>query len=253
LALVARTAVTDVGALAWLALAFAALLVGFAKTAIGGAASISVAVFATVTQARASTGALLALLLVGDVVAVLSYRGHAQWGMLLRLLPAVVVGVVAGAIFVERVDDTVMKRTIGVILLFLVAVGIWQRGRVRDGPTLASHQATGGYGVLAGFTTMVANAGGPVMAMYLLAARLEVLRFLGTTAWFFFLVNLIKLPFSIRLGLVTRSSLLLDITLVPLVLVGTVVGRFVIRSIDQGRFETLVLVFTVVSTVPLLV
>jgi uncharacterized membrane protein YfcA len=107
--------------------------------------------------------------------------------------------------------------------------------------------------VLAGFTTMVANAGGPVMAMYLLAARLEVLRFLGTTAWFFFLVNLIKLPFSIRLGLVTRSSLLLDITLVPLVLVGTVVGRFVIRSIDQGRFETLVLVFTVVSTVPLLV
>ena len=102
----------DLGPAGWALLAVAAVLVGFAKTAVGGVAAISVAVFAAVLPARESTGVLLPLLLVGDVVAVRSYREHAHWGTLLRLLPAVVVGVLVGVVFVDRVDDTVMRRTI---------------------------------------------------------------------------------------------------------------------------------------------
>src|SRR3954471_11876237 len=117
------------GAASWALLAVAAVLVGFAKTAVGGVGSLSVAIFAAVLPARESTGVLLPLLLVGDVVAVRSYRAHAHWGTLLRLLPAVVVGVLVGVVFVDRVDDTVMRRTIGVILLGLVLVHVVLRRR----------------------------------------------------------------------------------------------------------------------------
>jgi len=108
-----------------------------------------------------------------------------------------------------------------------------------------------GYGSAAGFTTMVANAGGPVMSLYLLTMRLAKLAFLGTAAWFFFLVNCFKVPFSIGLGLLTWDSLALNLVLVPGVAVGAVIGRRVIGRIEQSTFEWLVLVFTAVSAVNL--
>ncbi|WP_143447696.1 sulfite exporter TauE/SafE family protein, partial [Kineosporia sp. R_H_3] len=110
-------------------LVVAAVLVGFAKTAIGGVASISVAIFAATMPARESTGVLLPLLILGDVFAVWSYRKHAHWRTLLRLMPTVVVGILLGAVFVATVDDTVMRRTIGVVLVLLVAVNLWTRSR----------------------------------------------------------------------------------------------------------------------------
>ena len=108
-------------------LALGALLVGFAKTAVGGVGAISVALFAAVLPARESTGALLPLLIAGDVFALQAYRAHAQWGRLLRLFPSVAVGVVAGAAFVSLVDDDTMRRTIGAVLLGLVLITLWRR------------------------------------------------------------------------------------------------------------------------------
>jgi len=236
-------------------LGVAALLVGFAKTAIGGVASISVAVFAAVLPARESTGVLLPLLMVGDVVAVASYRAHADWRVLVRLFPSVGVGIVAGTVFVAHVDDDVMRRTIGAVLVVLVGVHLWTRRR--PAPPAAStrlrrHALAAAFGLLAGFTTMVANAGGPVMSMYLLAARFPVHQFLGTAAWFFLAVNVAKVPFSVGLGLITVPSLTLDLVLAPAVVVGALVGRRVARHIAQGLFDRLVLVLTVVSSVYLL-
>ena len=246
----------EVSGHALVALGVAAVLVGFAKTAIGGVGLVSVALFATVLPARESTGALLPLLLVGDVVAVLLYRRHASWPALLRLLPAVGVGVLLGAVFIARVEDTTMRRTIGGVLLALVAVHLARArgpaGREPRGAEPRRPRAAPAFGALAGFTTMVANAGGPVMSLYLLAARLDKLAFLGTAAWFFLLVNASKVPFSVGLGLVRPESLLLDAALAPLVLVGAVAGRWLVRRVDQARFEQLVLLATVVASVNLL-
>ena len=113
--------------------------------------------------------------------------------------------------------------------------------------------ARGFYGVLGGFTTMVANAAGPVMSMYFLAARLPVQVFLGTAAWFFAAVNVAKVPFSIGLGLITPSGLLIDVILVPAVVVGALVGRRIASVISQRLFEQTVIVLTVVGAVYLLV
>lgn len=240
----------------------AALLVGFAKTALGGVAAISVAIFAAVLPARESTGTLLPILLVGDLLAVHAYRRHVDWGILLRLFPAVGVGVVVGAAFVGRVDDLVMRRTIGAILVLLVVVHLLSGWRTRRAEARSGEPAApspwrrrgivAGAGLLAGFTTMVANSGGAVMSIYLLSTGLAVLGFLGTTAWFFFVINLFKVPFSIGLGLLSVDALLLCAALSPAVLLGAVVGRRVITRISQERFEGFVLVLTVLSGLNLL-
>ncbi|MDY0908326.1 sulfite exporter TauE/SafE family protein [Microbacterium sp. CFBP9034] len=239
---------------AWALLGVAALIVGLSKTAVPGAGTIAVAIFAAVLPAKASTGTLLLLLIVADLFAVTMYRRHANWRVLLRLAPAVVVGVLLGVGFLAVADDAWVKRTIGVILLVVITLTLLRRraGKVvsEEGP---HRVAAATYGTLGGFTTMVANAAGPVMSMYFLAARFPVKEFLGTAAWFFAIVNLFKVPFSIGLGIITVPGLLLDLVLVPVVVVGALVGRWLADRLDQRLFERLVIAFTIVGAVYLLV
>jgi hypothetical protein len=236
-----------------LVLVAAAALFGFSKTAVGGVGLIGVAIFAAVLPSRLSTGVVLPLLLVGDVVAVRTYHAHADWKALSRLIPAVAVGVGLGVFFVSRVDDTVMRRAIGALLIGLVALHLLVQRRSRSADSARPKPwAAWGFGSMAGFTTAVANAGGPAMQLYLLSARYSVLGFLGTTSWFFFVVNLLKVPFSLGLHLISPSTLLLDLLLAPAVLAGTWLGRAVIPHIKQELFERLVLLTTVLAGLNLL-
>ncbi|MFD0228645.1 sulfite exporter TauE/SafE family protein [Streptomyces hirsutus] len=261
------------------ALAFAALLVGFSKTAVSGANTVSLALFAAVLPARASTGVLLPILIAGDVLAVLTYRRHAHWPTLWRLFPAVAAGVVVGTFFLMWADDEAVGTSIGAILLLMAAVTVWRR-RAADRAAQAAVDAEGdpggrsgrsgrsgpeeitsragrikarSYGVLGGFTTMVANAGGPVMSLYLLSAGFRKLGFLGTSAFFFLIVNTSKVPFSVGLGLIDAESLLLDAALVLFVVPGALLGKWAVSRINQRLFERLVIAATVVGGVQLLV
>lgn len=242
----------DLGAVAWTLIAIAGLIVGISKTALPGANTISIAIFASVMPAKQSTGALLLLLIVGDMFAVWTYRRDADWRTLLRLTPAVVVGLVAGAAFLAFADDSWVQKLIGAILLALIAVTLLQR-RKNPASGETSRLARAGYGSLGGFTTMVANAGGPVMSMYFLAARFSVKQFLGTAAWFFAAVNLCKLPFSIGLGLITVPELLMDLLLVPAVVIGAFFGRWIANRISQKLFDNIVVVLTIVGSIYLIV
>ncbi|MFF4760299.1 sulfite exporter TauE/SafE family protein [Streptomyces sp. NPDC001292] len=240
------------------ALAFAALLVGFSKTAVSGANTVSLAVFAAVLPARASTGVLLPVLIAGDVLAVLTYRRHAHWPTLWRLFPAVAAGVVVGTLFLMRADDRVVRTSIGAILLLMAAVAVWRRRGADRGEepdsviTRADRLKARSYGVLGGFTTMVANAGGPVMSLYLLSAGFRKLGFLGTSAFFFLIVNVSKVPFSAGLGLIDGRSLLLDAVLVVFVVPGALLGKWAVHRINQRLFEQLVIAATVLGGLQLL-
>ena len=185
-------------------LAGAALLVGISKTALPGIVTLPVAVFAAVPPAKESTAALLLLLIFGDVFAVLTYRQHTQWRALLGLAPTVLFGLAIGAVFLTLADNSGVRRAIGAILLVVVAFALWQRRSARDSPAKEPGALRYFYGTLGGFTTMVANAGGPVMSMYFLAARFPVKEFLGTAAWFFAIINLSKVPVSVGLGLFAK-------------------------------------------------
>ncbi|WP_427871177.1 sulfite exporter TauE/SafE family protein [Leucobacter luti] len=244
---------------AWALLALAALVVGVSKTALPGANTVSIAIFASILPAKSSTGALLLLLIVGDMFALWSYRKHADWPTLVRLAPAVVVGIALGVLFLAVSGDGGVRRVIGAILLLLVGVTLWlRRAAARSGGGSGSGSGTGrltraGFGSLAGFTTMVANSGGPVMSMYFLAANFPIKAFLGTAAWFFALVNLSKVPFSIGLGLITVPNLVLDLVLVPGVVMGAFLGRWIAGRIPQRAFDLAILALTVLGALYLLI
>ncbi|WP_062519307.1 sulfite exporter TauE/SafE family protein [Demequina silvatica] len=240
----------ELSAAAWVLLAAAAAVVGISKTALPGASTLAIAAFAAVLPARQSTGTLLVLLIVGDMFALWAYRRHADWNALIRLVPAVIAGVLAGVAFLALANDAAVRRVIGVTLLLLIAFTLWRR---RAGARSTPHGGRILYGTLGGFTTMVANAGGPVMSMYFLAARLPVKTFLGTAAWFFAIVNIAKLPFSISLGLLTPAGVLLDLVLVPAVLAGAVCGRMLAERIDQEVFDRVVIVLTVIGALYLVI
>ena len=242
---------------AWIGLALAGVLIGVAKTAISGVGSVAIVIFAVVLPARESTGAVLPLLLCGDVVAVAYYRRHADWAILGRLLPGVLPGLLLGVAFLAVADDAVMRESIAVILLVMCAIQLWQRSRGNDlgalRPPTRPHRALSlTMGATAGFATMTANAAGPVTTLYLIMARLPKLQMLGTGAWFYLTVNLAKVPLSASLGLITPASLAMDALLIPAMLVGAVCGIWLIRGMGQARFEMLALTFSAGSALLLL-
>ncbi|MFJ4254511.1 sulfite exporter TauE/SafE family protein [Microbacterium sp. NPDC090003] len=241
---------------AWVALGIAAVTIGISKTALPGGNILAIALFAAVLPARTSTAAMLLLLMVGDVFAILAYRRHADWPTILRLAPAVVLGLLAGFAFLAFAGDGVVRRAIGVILLVMIAVTLWRRWRQNRADAVAPARGgivlAGTYGTLGGFTTMVANAGGPVMSMYFLATRTPVQVFLGTSAWFFAIINLTKVPFLAGLGLFEGQVLLMDAALAPLVVVGALIGLAVAKKLDQRLFDRIVIVLTVLGAVYLL-
>ncbi len=231
----------------------AAFIIGVSKTSVGGVAVISVSIFAQLMPAKESTAAVLLLLICGDVVAVRTYHKHADWGLLKKLLPAVLPGIALGALFVRFVPDSGLKKFIGVMLVVMLALQLWSRRKPLSAEAKPMHPAaTIGTGVAAGFTTMIANAAGPVMSLYLLAARVDKVRFIGTGAWYFLIINLTKVPFSAALGLFHVSTLWLTLLLLPAVLLGTWVGRILIKRVSQRWFERLTLAVTAVAAVSLL-
>lgn len=240
---------------AWSALALAAVAIGLAKTAIPGGGILPVALFAAALPARTSTAALLLLLIVGDMFALIAYRRHAHRPTLLRLAPAVVAGLLAGFAFLALGNDTIVRRAIGVILLAMIAVTLWRRWRqAKTDAAPAEHGivVASTYGALAGFTTMVANAAGPVMSMYFLAMRTPVQVFLGTSAWFFAIVNLVKVPFLAGIGLFNGPVLLMDAALIPLVVIGALLGIRLARRMKQQVFDRIVIGLTIIGAVYLL-
>jgi uncharacterized membrane protein YfcA len=238
----------------WALLAAGAFVTGLSKTGIAGLGVLSVALFANALPARASTGALLPLLLCADIFGVAFFRKHASWPHLGKLFPWVVAGVVAGYFALGHVSNAQVQRMIGLILVAMVSVHLW---RQRQGDALNGHLPHSWWfvaitGILAGFTTMVANAAGPVMTLYLLAVGLPKLAFVGTGAWFFMLVNAFKVPFSAHLGLIQLESLRVDAWLVLPMVPGALLGPVILRRMNQQAFEWMALGLTVAAAVRLL-
>jgi uncharacterized membrane protein YfcA len=235
-------------------MALGALIIGYSKTALGGLGVVAVAIFATVLPAKESTAAILTILIVGDAIACWHYRRDPDWGLIRRLLPAVIPGLLLGTLFLRAVDDDTLRRSIGGVLLVLLALQLWVKWRSTDTEsTTHRHPAAAwGAGSAMGFTTMTANAAGPVMTLYLSAAGIEKRRFVGTSAWFFLIVNLAKVPFSIGLGLMHPVDVTRALVLSPAVLAGGLLGYATVRLISQRNFDVAVLLASALAAGALL-
>lgn len=241
----------------WLLLAAVAALIGLDKSLLPGVGILGIGVLAAAIPARTAGGVTLALVIIADWAAISAYRKDVDWRALRALLPTVIGGVVLGAAFLLFADDTVTRRTIGVIIVAVVTVNIVRMLRERAGTTPAetrrSRPKSLFFGSLAGFATMVANAAGPVTSMYFLSEGFAVVRFLGTTAWLFLILNLVKLPFSLGLGMLTVGSLGPVLCMVPVIVVSVFLGRRLATRIDRGIFTVAVTVLSGIAGVVLLV
>ena len=240
----------------WILAALGAFMVGVSKTGIAGLSILSIALFNHVLpSSKQASGLVLPLLIFGDVVAVFSYRKHTQWRYLWRLFPWTAVGVVLGYFAMGRISDHAVRILIGWIIVSLVMLSFWRKylAGPADEHGAAFHWSVGAIiGITAGFITLVANAAGPLMAIYLVAMRLPKMEYVGTAAVFFLLLNLFKVPFMVDLGLITTTSFGFNLALAPAVLLGALAGRWLLVRVNQNLFEQLVLLLSAIGGILLI-
>ncbi|WP_350245465.1 sulfite exporter TauE/SafE family protein [Deinococcus sonorensis] len=244
--------------------AVAAAMVGFSKTGVPGTGILVIPLMAALFGGRLSVGATLPLLILGDVLAVALYRQHAQWARLRTLAPWLLLGLLLGSGLLKLLGDLRLKADplspmIGVLVLVMLALNLL-RGRLGQRLVPHSREGTVVTGALAGFTTMVSNAAGPIMSIFLNSSGLPKDQLMGTTAWTFLLLNLAKVPFLALLTadnpqepLYTLATLRFDLLMVPLVLAGAWAGRALQRRLPEQAFSGALLSLAAVSAVLLIV
>ncbi len=229
-----------------------ALLIGFSKTGIGGVVMIAIPILALAFGGKVSTGIILPMLIAGDILAVAYYHRHADWPGIRRLLPWTVLGLLAGILVGNMINDRQFTLLIAASVMICLAVLVileLRGGKVRAPDGIWFYALIG---LIAGFTTMIGNVAGPIFSVYLLARRYEKQGFLGTSAWFFFLINLIKLPLQVFFwGNVTAQTGLIGAVMIPAILAGAVLGALVVRRIPEKPFRWLVIGMTAVAVVRL--
>jgi uncharacterized membrane protein YfcA len=250
----------DLSATGWCVAILCAVVVGMSKCGLAGLGSLAVPLMAEVFPAKLSTGALLPVLIIGDAMGVTHFNRHADWRLLTRLLPTALLGIVIGYLLMRQawVDDQLIRSSIGVLVLLLLLLNIL-RDKFLSWLPLGEEQ--GGraslfiaivFGIIAGITTTLANAAGPIMLIYLLAMRLPKDAFIGTSAWFFMVLNWCKVPFMMQLGLINADSLAFNIKLSPAILLGALLGIYGSSRLSNRGFGRLIQALTALAALRLL-
>lgn len=231
----------------------AAVCIGVSKAGFAGISMVSVVLLAEVYGAKASVGLALPLLIAADLMAYPAFLKHGSWKPVWKLLPATLVGLLLGWWLLGVIDDNIARRIIGCCVLFMVAIQAFRKLRPVFFDRLAESHGFGvAAGTLGGFSTMLANAAGPVIQLYFLARRLPKMEMIGIGARFFLLVNLIKIPLNARLALITDDSLMENLKLLPGVVLGIIAGRWLIGRVPQAVFEWMIVVFAFTAALRLL-
>ncbi|HLX62233.1 MAG TPA: sulfite exporter TauE/SafE family protein [Planctomycetota bacterium] len=247
----------EINSLGWTLAAAGSFGFGLSKTGIPGVGILGVALFAHVFPN--SPGIVLPLLIAADFVAGYVYFRHAVWSKLLRMFPWAAAGIGIGSYGMLRLaadpnGAKLLNVVIGWILIALVALSVWWRW-FRKKPVDPEQPGEHGLvfeacaGVLAGFTTMVANAAGPIMILYLLRMKLPKLQFVGTCSCFFLVLNCFKVPLMAYLGYITPETIRIDGPFFLFSLLGALAGWVMIKWINQAVFETLCLALTLPAAI----
>jgi uncharacterized membrane protein YfcA len=238
----------------WAVVGLCAAMQGVAKTGVPGVGILTVPLMAMAFGAEESVGLLLGILILADLFAITYHRKNAQWRHVLRLLPATVAGIVTGSVLLGLISGAQLKPLIGTIVLAMLALNYW-RQRKGDAEVEVPRDwwFAGLMGFTAGVATMMANAAGPVMIIYLLAMQLPKVQFVGTSAWFFFLVNWIKVPFSSKLGMMTFETVKIDLMMLPAIALGAFLGIVLLHKIPQKKFGLVVQLLAAAAAVKLLI
>lgn len=244
----------DLNLIQWLLMGLCAMLIGMSKVGVPGVSMIVVPVLAIIFGGKQSTGVLLPILMMADLFGVLYYRRHAQWSYLWKIIPWAFVGIGLALWVGEIVNDEQFKNIIAVLVFICIGLMLW-RDR-RKGQQLMPDRwwFAAGMGILGGFGTMMGNVAGPIFAIYLLAMHLPKNSFIGTSAWFFLIVNYGKFPLHLFIWkTISWHSLTLDLTTLPAIALGAFLGIKLVKVVSDKTYRAAVIIITALSAFLLLV
>jgi uncharacterized protein len=240
--------IQDITIWGWVAAFIAATFIGMGKTGLSGAGNIAIPLMAIQFGGKPSTGIILPMLCIADLFAVWYYHRHAEWKQIFRLLPYASAGVLIAVILGNFINDRTFKTIIGIIILLSVVLMFWQDFRKEKFKVPQKQWYSGTFGLTGGFATMIGNAAGPIMAIYLQTMHLPKNVYIGTGAWFFLIINYSKLPFQIFVWKnITFQTLSFNLLLIPAIAIGAWLGILLVKLLPEKGYRIFILVSTAMS------
>jgi uncharacterized membrane protein YfcA len=240
--------IDTISIIGWLAAFIAAMFIGMGKTGLSGAGNIAIPLMAYLFGGKSSTGIILPMLCIADLFAVWYYHRHADWKQIFKLLPYAFAGVLIAVFIGKIIDDDTFKTIIGIIILVSVLLMFWQDFRKEKFKVPEKQWYAGVFGLTGGFATMIGNAAGPIMAMYLQTMKLPKNTYIGTGAWFFLIVNYSKMPLQIFVWHnITWQTLIFNAILIPAIALGAYLGVILVKKLPEKAYRIFILVSTAIS------
>jgi uncharacterized membrane protein YfcA len=235
-----------------LAIALVALLIGMSKTGVHGTGMVAVPILASVFGGQLSSSVMLPIICLADIMGVWYYHRHAEWHHLKKLFPWAIVGTVLGTAVGGSIDDHVFKIIMAGTIIISVGIMIWlERGHKEDIPDYWWFAAL--TGIIAGFASMVGNLAGAVMSLYFLSMRMPKNSFIGTAAWYFMVINWLKVPFHIwAWHTITLDTFLLDLTTLPIIILGAFLGVVIVRNLKEKTYRWFIIAMTLLAAIIML-
>jgi len=238
----------------WIAIGLVALIIGVSKTGLTGLLTLVIPILAGIFGGKASTGILLPMLIVGDTMGLVYHREAAEKKDILIVLPWAFIGLFLGLALGNYIDDRQFKMMIAISVLIGLAILIYFEIKGNDIELPEGRWFYGLTGILCGFTSMIGNAAGSIFSVYLLAKRVDKKKYLGVTAWFFFIVNVSKVPLQIIVwNNIDLGTLLIAAIATPIIIFGGVIGARLVKHMNETFFRRLMVVLTIVASIKLFI
>lgn len=231
----------------WVLIAVAAFIIGLSKSGIKGIEMMNITIMAIVFGSKASTGVVLPLLCLADIMAVKYYHRHAQWSHFWKLLPWIIAGILLGVFIGKDLNETYFRKVMAIIIMLTVVImlliEISKNISIPDNKLFIAAM-----GLIAGFTTMLGNLGGAFSNIYFLATRMVKNDFIGTAAWIFLVINFFKLPFQIIYWKnISIETLRIDLFLIPAIIAGFFAGIVIVGKLKDSSYRKIVFVLTIIG------
>lgn len=237
----------------WWVVILCAVLIGFCKTSFAAIGTIVVPIMALTFGAKPSTGLLLPILCLADLGAIIYYRRSCSWPHLFKLLIWAVVGLFCGILVDYFIPSAWFRYLLAFSILISVAVLLVNQVKKQQSEAPQKSWVVALYGVVGGFATMIGNAAGPIMSVYMLAVKMPKLFFVGTSAWFFMAINYIKLPLQIwAWDNIHYDSVVIGLAMIPFIAIGSVLGVYLVKVVPESMYRKMVIWITLISALVLL-
>ncbi|MBD5770725.1 sulfite exporter TauE/SafE family protein [Marinomonas colpomeniae] len=231
--------------LSFVILFFAGLITGFSKFSVGGMGLLVLPIVMVSFPGPQALGILLPLYIITDLMAVASYKNKIAWPVLARFLPLALLGIFIASHFLATIDADQFVVFLGVTILAMIALGLYLDFR----PTSFMRKPWVAYsmGFFGGAVSMMANAAGPLFSLFLLEQKLDKPTYVSTRAWAFLILNFVKFPLYMGLGLLSMKTIETSLYAIPGLVIGSFIGFHFLKKVNPIQFKWMIRIMSTIA------